>query len=296
MRAKYVLITPARNEEAFIEKTIQSVLAQTVLPEKWVIVSDGSTDRTDEIVEEYTKKYDFIELVRRSGDQQRNFGSKAKAVEYGYGNVKKLEFDFIGNLDADISLDSTYYAGILSKFLENERLGVAGGIRFDFCNGRFIKKHCARNSVGGPFQLFRRQCYEEIGGYRPLRFGGIDAVAETMARMYGWHVESFPEFQAYHHRCTGTARGSVFRGSFRLGIQHYVIGYHPLFETTSCIAHLLHYPLVIGSLTRLAGYTWAALKKYEKVMPDDFIRYIRSEQLGRLRSMLLTGQDATVGT
>jgi biofilm PGA synthesis N-glycosyltransferase PgaC len=283
----YVLITPARNEEAFIEKTIQAVIAQTVLPKKWVIVSDGSVDRTDEIVNQYAEKHDFILLVRRSGDQKRNFGSKAKAFEFGYERLKDLEFDFIGNLDADVSFNSTYYESILSRFQDNKRLGVAGGIRYDLRNGRFHKILRSRNSVGGALQLFRRQCYESIGGYLPLEYGGIDAVAETMARMHGWEVESFPELEVYHYRRTGTASERILRARFRSGIRAYLIGYHALFEISRCISRLFRHPPVIGSLVTLSGFFWASLKRYDRPVSDDFVRYLRSEQLARLRSVSL---------
>jgi glycosyltransferase involved in cell wall biosynthesis len=282
----YILITPARNEEAYIEKTIQSVVAQSVLPKKWIIVSDGSVDRTDAIVGEHSKDHSFILPLRRSTQQERNFGSKAEAFRFGYEQAQNLEFDFVGNLDADVSFDSTYYEGMLTKLEENVRLGVAGGVRLDFCNGRFRKTYCARNSVGGPFQLFRRQCYETIGGYRPLKWGGIDAVAEVMARVHGWEVESFPEFSVYHHRCTGTEGRGIVRASSNAGIQDYVIGYHPLFEIARSAFRLADYPLVVGSFARLAGYCWAAIRRYEKAMPDEFVQYLRSEQLARLRSAL----------
>ncbi|MEW6030131.1 MAG: glycosyltransferase [Chloroflexota bacterium] len=281
----YVLFTAARNEEAHIEKTIRSVIAQTVLPAKWVIVSDGSTDRTDEIVNQYVRTYDFILLLRRTADRERNYGSKAKALKVAYEQFANYEYDFVGNLDADVSFVPTYYEVALSKFETNERLGVIGGIRFDLLNGQFRQIHPARNSAGGPTQLFRRQCYEEIGGYLPLRFGGVDTVAETMARMHGWEVETFPDLEVLHYRPTGTAGGGQVRAKFKAGILAYSVGYHPLFEVVRCVFRLFDRPLVVGSLSLLAGYCWATLTKCERQVPDDFVRYLRSEQLARLRSM-----------
>ena len=282
----YVLITAARNEESYIEKTVRSVIAQTVLPKKWVIVSDGSTDRTDEIVKRYADAHDLILLLHKPADQERNYGSKARALKLAYDQLTNLSYDFVGNLDADVSFDATYYESVLKKLDENERLGLAGGIRFDLCNGQFRRVYCARNSVGGPFQLFRRECYEKIGGYRPLRFGTVDSVAETMVRMHGWEVESFPEFKVYHYRCTGTAHGGIVKARFKVGAQNYSIGYHALFQIMRCVSRLFRYPLVIGSLSELVGYFWTSLKMHEREVPDDFVRYLRSEQLGRLRSVL----------
>jgi hypothetical protein len=224
--------------------------------------------------------------LRRLAQQDRNFGSKADAFRFGYDQLHSLEFDFIGNLDADVSFDAAYYAGVLAKFEQNDQLGVAGGVRFDLYHGKFRQVRCARDSVGGPFQLFRRQCYEAIGGYRSLPFGGIDAVAETMARMAGWQVESFPELKVYHHRCTGTQGRGIVRAGYRGGMQDYMLGYHPLFELARCALRLLDYPPVIGTLARLAGYCWAALGRYERPVPDDFVRYLQAEQLARLRPAL----------
>lgn len=283
----YILITAARNEEDHIEKTIRSVIAQTILPAKWVIVSDGSTDRTDEIVNQYVDTHDFILLLRRSADQKRNYGSKARALKLAYEQLTNLEYDFVGNLDADVSFGSMYYERVLSKFDANTRLGVAGGARFDLLNGRFRKIYPARNSAGGPTQFFRRQCYEEIGGYLPLRFGGLDTVAETMARMHGWEVETFPDLEVFHYRCTGTAGGGTVRAKFKAGVIAYSVGYHPLFEVARCVFRLFDRPPVIGSFSLLAGYCWAALKRYERQVPDDFVRYLRSEQSARLRSVFL---------
>jgi glycosyltransferase involved in cell wall biosynthesis len=282
----YVLITAARNEEAYIEKTIRSVLAQTILPAKWVIVSDGSTDRTDEIVKQYVDSYSFILLLRRSADQKRNYGSKAKSFKLGYEQLSDLEFDVVGNLDADVSFWPPYYEKALSKFDANEHLGVVGGTRFDLYNGKFRKLHPALNSAGGPTQLFRRQCYEEIGGYRPLRFGGLDTVAETMARMHGWEVETFPDLEVFHYRTTGTAGGGLIRAKFKAGVLAYSVGYHPLFEFARCASRLFEQPPVVGSFSLLAGYCWASLKRYERQVPDDFVQYLRSEQFARLRSAL----------
>lgn len=284
--SNYVLLTAARNEEAFIEKTLQSVVAQTVRPLKWIIISDGSTDGTDDLVLRYAHDHSFIELVRAGQDAERNFGSKAKAVMAGYGRLADLSFDFVGNLDADVSFDPDYFENILARFTDRPRLGLAGGVRQDFCNGRFIPIHCDRNSVGGPFQLFRRECFEQIDGYRPLKYGGIDAVAEISARMFGWEVESFPEYTVFHHRCTGRANRGRWQASFRAGIRDYAIGYHPLFETTRLARRMWRQIPFVNGLVWLSGYFWAAIKRVERPVDDKFLNFFREEQLSRLRASL----------
>jgi len=281
---KYTLITPARNEEAYLEKTIQAVIAQTILPQRWVIVSDGSTDRTDEIAGKYPTEHDFIQLIANDGDAERNFGSKSKAIEYGYKQLAGIDYDYIGNLDADVAFAPNYYEQILTKFEENPKLGVAGGIRYDLVSGeKFEKVLCAKNSVGGPFQLFRRECYEKIGGYLPLKYGGVDAVAETMARMHGWQVQSFDEYRVNHFRRTGTAGRGIIHARFRAGMKDYLIGYHPLFQLLRGTYHMLGSPFLIGGAAFLTGYFWAALRRLKRPVSDEFVRYLRTEQMARLR-------------
>lgn len=293
--SSYILITAARNEEAHIEKTIQSVVSQTILPRKWVIVSDGSTDRTDEIVQKYACEHNFIRLVRSQNDANRNFGSKAKAVQHGYSLVKDLTFNFVGNLDADVSFAPDYYRHMINQLIENPRLGIVGGVRFDLCNDKFRRIECAQNSVGGPFQFFRRECFEDVGGYQTMPFGGIDAVAEITARMKGWEVRSFPEYKIYHHRGTGAATFSRVGFNFNYGIKNYLIGYHPLFFCAQSMFHGARNKNIVHPFLRIAGYCWAFLRGHKRTVSGEFVRYLRAEQRTRLKSMITTGKDQTKG-
>ena len=287
----YVLITPARNEAAYIEKTLASIVTQTVRPAMWVIVSDGSTDATDAIVSSYAERHPFITLLRREADNERNFGSKVRAFRAGYDLARAVPHDFVGNLDADIELPADYYEQMLFRFAHNPQLGLAGGIRFDFCDGAFVLVDCARNSVGGPYQFFRRACYDAIGGYTPLPRGGIDAVAEIMARQHGWIVRSFPEITARHYRCTGTAKGNVFQAAYRSGMKEYVLGYDPFFELVRC-AGLARSARGAGlAICQAAGYARAAIGRFERPLPTAFVDYLRSEQRARLRHVLTLRSD-----
>ena len=171
---KYVLITPAHNEEAFIERTLASMVAQTRLPERWVIVDDGSTDRTAQIVEGYASRYPWIELFRMPERIDRSFAGKVHAFNAGLERARSLEFDVIGNLDADLSFDPEYLEFLIGKFAEDPRLGVAGtpfteDDGYDTARDSFE----GENHVAGGCQLFRRQCFEKVGGYIPNR-GGRD--------------------------------------------------------------------------------------------------------------------------
>ncbi|MGA7838083.1 MAG: glycosyltransferase [Ignavibacteriaceae bacterium] len=280
----YVLITPARNEADYIEKTIKSVINQTILPQKWIIVSDGSTDRTEEIVNYYISKFNFIELLKKKNNEDRNFGSKARAISIAYNKLRELDFELIGNLDADVSLDVNYYERMLIEFEANPNLGIAGGVRYDLIKGRFIKLNCAPDSVGGPFQLFRRECYEEIGGYKPSRFGGIDAIAEISARMNGWEVKMFPQYKILHYRPTGTATDNVLKQKFRAGIRNYSLGYHPLFLFLRSYKTITIKPYFFGSIIILFGYLWASMRRFPRPVSKEFVKYLRLEQIGKMKS------------
>lgn len=282
----YVLITPARNEERFIELTIKSVVAQTVRPLKWVIVSDGSTDRTDVIVQRYSVDHPWIELVRMPERRERNFAGKVQAFNAGHARMAGLKYDIIGNLDADVSFDAEYFEFLLGKFAENPRLGVAGtpyregSFQYDY---RFT----SIEHVSGQCQLFRRECFEEIGGFVPRKIGGVDLVAVTTARMKGWQTRTFPEKPYYHHRKMGTAAQGTLIVPYRVGQTDYVLGSHPVWEFFRCIYQLTRPPILLGGSLRLVGFFWAMTRRVQKQVSADFVRFRREEQMRRLEKFFI---------
>jgi len=282
----YVLVTPARNEEAFIEHTLQSVVAQTMVPRKWVIISDGSTDRTDEIVSSYATAHDFIQLVQIRRKEKRNFAAKVRAINVGFEQLQGIEYEFCGNLDADVSFAPDYFARVLGKFAQNPKLGVAGGGIFEYHNGKQESRFGNLEShVAGAVQLFRRSCYEAIGGYLPLKYGGEDTVIIEMARMRGWEVRSYPEIQVIHHRKTGAGGGSIYRGRFWQGREDYFLGDHPVYFTGKCASRVMERPYLVGSLLRFGGYWWSWCQRGRREIPADVIQYIRRGQMHRLVSL-----------
>ena len=283
---KYVLVTPARNEEAYIEQTINAVVSQTILPQKWVIVSDGSTDRTDEIASSYARKHPFIQLLKAGEKGQKDFGSKVRAFRAGYSELQDVEHDFIGNLDADVTFAVDYFEAILERFRSNPKLGIGGGLILELVGNRFVKQRTSLNSVGGPIQLFRRQCYEALGGFLPMRTGGVDAAAEIGARMHGWEVQTFPEIQVHHHRRVSTGNKTVFGERFKRGRTNYLLGYHPLFQIASSFSKIIERPYLIGSTCTLAGFGWSCLRGHKHVLPDDVVTFLRTEQMARLGTSL----------
>jgi glycosyltransferase involved in cell wall biosynthesis len=287
----YVLITPARNEEAHIEKTIESVLSQSILPRKWVIVNDGSEDRTEEIVQSVACKASFVKLISKKKDGQRNFGSKVEAFRTGYECLGDVPYDFVGNLDADVSFAPRYYETILEKYHDDPQLGLAGGIILERIGERFIRQRISTNSVAGAVQLFRRACYEAIGGYIQIPNGGIDAAAEILVRAHGWTVRTFPELSVHHHRRVSTGRGRVLSTRFYEGITNYSLGYHPLFQTLSCAYRIADKPYLTGSMLQLLGYAWAWVTHREQVLPQEIVRRLRSEQMSRVTLAIRTARQ-----
>jgi len=286
---KYVLITAARNEEAFVRRTLDSVVAQTLLPEQWVIVDDGSTDHTAEIVESYAKRHPWIELVRRGQDGDRNFASKAHAVNAGLERVQSLGFEIVGNLDADVSFEPNYMEFLMQKFSEDPELGVAGTPFTQ--NGDYDSSKDSfegENYVAGPCQLFRRECFQEIGGYVPNRAGGLDWIAVMTARMKGWKVRAFPEKRFHHYRTLGTAEKGALRALFSYGEKDYYLGGSPIWQLFRVAYRVAKKPFVIGGLALLSGYCWAALRRVERAVSPELMRFHRREQMRKLTAILRT--------
>jgi poly-beta-1,6-N-acetyl-D-glucosamine synthase len=286
----YVLATAAYNEEANIEKTIQSMLAQNELPQRWVIVSDGSADKTDEIVQRYAAQNEFIRFLRVTRPPGRSFRTKIMALQAGMELLADVSFQYIGNLDADISIGPSYFADLIDKFERNPTLGIAGGFVHEGKDGEFRTRTSNRvYSVAHAAQLVRRECYEAIGGYAVLEYGGEDWHAQTSARMRGWSAEAFPELPISHHRPTGTG-DILVRHKFRQGRMDYSLGSEPIFETFKCLQRLGENPLILGSFARLAGFFYSLLIREPRPVSAEFIAFLRAEQKQKTMSLLHLGR------
>jgi poly-beta-1,6-N-acetyl-D-glucosamine synthase len=285
---KYALVTPARNEARFIDQTIQSVVAQTVRPAIWVVVSDGSTDETDEIVMRYVKDHPWMQLVRMPEHRDRHFGAKVQSFNAGFERLKLDEYDIIGNLDADITFEPDYFVFLLEKFAEDPRLGVAGT---PFVEGKISYDYRFTNveHVSGACQLFRKRCFEEIGGYVPIKGGGIDWLAVTTARMKGWKTRTFTEKVCYHHRPMGTALRNKAWVLFKRGEKDYYLGGHPLWQVFRAFYQMERAPYIIGGLLLLLGYFWSWVTGVKKQITPELMKFHRQEQMQRLRRKLGLG-------
>jgi biofilm PGA synthesis N-glycosyltransferase PgaC len=277
----YVLISPARNEAQFIELTIQSVLAQTVQPLRWVIVSDGSTDATDAIVQKYAAVHPWIELVRMPERRERHFAGKVHAFNAGWARVEDLDYEVICNLDADVAFDADYFAFLLDKFAQNPRLGV-GGTPFTEGSFQYDYRFTSIEHVSGQVQLFRRQCFEDIGGYIPRKIGGIDHIAVITARMKGWQTRTFLEKTYAHHRQMGTATANGLMVCWNKGKKDYALGSAPLFEVFRCVYQATRRPVLLGGMLHLAGFAWSMVR-FERQVSTEIVAFRKQEQMHRLK-------------
>lgn len=279
----YVLITAAYNEGAHIGATIEAVLAQSIIPHKWVIVSDGSTDNTDAIIKQYSERMKFIEFIRRDKTgTSPSFVSKVCAIQAGYNALSGTPYRFVGILDADITFGRDYYEQIIGKLHKDIRLGVAGGFIYE-CRGQVFKSRPSntRTSVAGAIQIFRKECYEAIGGHVPLPYGGEDWICEILARKNGWAVTAFPDIVAYHHKPSEAKRGAL-KDAIRQGKMDYAVGSHPLFEIVKCSRRIQERPFFLRALFRLLGFTWSAIKGDHVAVSAEIVRDLRREQMKKL--------------
>ena len=284
---RYVLVTPARNEAAFIERTIRSMMAQTVKPLRWVIVSDGSTDETARIVAKYAEIVPWIELVRLPYHRDRNYAAKVHAFNAGLDRVQGLPYAAVANLDADLSFDPDYFEYLLARLSEDSELGLIGtpfqsesGFSYDY-------RYVSIEHVSGACQLFRRECFEQISGYTPVKGGGIDVIAVVKARMRGWKTRTFLGKVITHHRELGTAEHGLLTAKFRAGAKDYLLGNSLFWEMSRFVYQIRTKPRFAGAAMLLAGYLWSMARRVNRPMPAEFIEYRQREQRDRLRNAIL---------
>jgi biofilm PGA synthesis N-glycosyltransferase PgaC len=277
---KYVIVSPVRDEEEFIERTIRSVLAQTIRPAEWVIVDDGSTDQTASIIDRYASEHPWIRVVHRSNRGHRQSGGGVvEAFNDGYHAIACPDWGFLIKLDGDLIFDEAYFQRCFEHFQREERLGVGGGTIYYVEDGQERLEECPRFHVRGATKIYRRKCWEEIGGL--WQAPGWDTIDELRAQMLGWKTESFADIKVLHQRLTGTAE-SLWNDLVKNGMARYVAGYHPLFLLASCTRRLTYKPYLIHSAGLLWGYAKGYIKHVPQVNDPALIRFVRREQLKRL--------------
>jgi glycosyltransferase involved in cell wall biosynthesis len=277
---KYVVITPVRDEEDLLPLTIESIIRQTVRPIEYVIVNDGSRDRTGEVIDRYAREYPWVRSVHRTDRGFRKWGGGIIEAFYdGFHALTCPDWEFMSKMDGDLSFEPDYFEGALKKFEQNPKLGIGGGFLYHFENGRRTLEEHPTFHVRGGTKIYRRQCWEAIGG---LWVGpGSDTVDEVKASMLGWSTLSFIDLQIQHHRWTGASFGR-WGGIIKNGKTDYVSGYHPLFFLAKTVSRAFQKPIVLGSLALMYGYLQAYLEKAPRVNDPEMIQYLREQQLARL--------------
>ncbi len=280
--SSYVLVTPVRNEEKTIGITIESVVRQTIKPKEWVIVSDQSTDKTDEIIKSYASRNAFIKLLRLEKRPKRNFASCVFAVEAGIEALTTRDYDFIGLLDGDVRFSEKYYEDIMLRFAADPKLGLAGGLVVDCINGQRIRSVGSARDIAGAVQFFSRKCFDSLGGLVAVPEGGWDAITCAQARMNGFKTQTFADIEVDHLKPRNIAEGNIARRFWQLGIREYALGNHPLFEVVKCGYRCMERPVFIGGFFRFVGYLGCCLSQKKRMVSPDIVRFIRQEQLRRI--------------
>lgn len=266
-------------------RTIEGMLAQTTLPDRWVIVDDGSTDRTRAIIEKHAGQHRWISCIHRIKDpSQTYYASNVHAIQDGLRACEGMPYDYLAILDADMSIPSDYYEGIFRCMEADEKLGIASGIYVDNVDGKLRKVMNDRRSTPKALMVFRRQCFEEVGGFLPMRYGGEDTCACFTARMKGWKTWSFPQLRAIHNKPVGTGHaGNLLKIRFKQGVGEYYLAAHPLFFLLKSLRRCFSEPpFLLGGMARVSGYAKGYLMRQQRQMPDALVRYVRREHLHRI--------------
>jgi len=277
---RYVIITPIRDEEKYVAATIESVIRQTLLPVEWVLVDDGSSDRTGEIVDGYAACFPWMRVLHRVNRGFRKAGAGViEAFNDAYNHLRTQNWEFIVKLDGDLTFSPDYFEQCFAYFDGEPCLGIGGGDVYHQIAGKLKLERNPRFHVRGATKIYRRACWEAIGGL--LTAPGWDTIDEVKANMLGWKTRSFPELRLLHHRLTGTSEG-LWRDQVKHGQACYVAGYHPFFLLASCLRRLYRRPYVLGSIAMLWGFLNGYLGHKARVDDTRLISYLRDQQLRRL--------------
>ncbi len=285
MLGTYSIISPVRNEAQYLSRTIQSVVRQQLRPLEWVIVDDGSSDTTAAIAEAAAARYPWIKVIRRSNRGFRQPGrGVVETFNEGVAQLTNKQPDFLCKMDGDLEFGADYFVTLLREFAVKPRLGMASGTTYlENASGKLIREKVAPNFVVGPIKLYRRTCLEEIGGLEPHL--GWDTIDVYRARMCGWQTANYPELKVIHLRQMGTAKGIVW-GKMKTGIGEYYYGSHPLFVLARCLYRMTERPFGVIGISIALGYLRALLSRARRIDDPAFIRFLREDQMSRLRQML----------
>jgi biofilm PGA synthesis N-glycosyltransferase PgaC len=284
---KFIVITPAKNEEEYIQKTINSIVSQTILPNEWVIVDDGSVDKTAAIAEKAARAYSWIKVVKRQDRGYRDLGAGLVDVIYsGLTQTNINDYEYLFNVDADIWLRPNYFEAILAKFRNSPRLGIASGIIFESDHGKLVRVRAQTEMAFGALKGWRRKCFAEIDGL--VRGLGHEAIDCFKAMMLGWETGNFEdqELWAIHLRPMKSSIQNRYRGWARHGKAQYFMGSHPIWVLASATYHMLDRPYIIGGICAIIGYLEALLNKSARYNDYEVRKFLHSWQIDKLSQAL----------
>jgi glycosyltransferase involved in cell wall biosynthesis len=270
------LISPVHNEEKFIGRMIESIVSQTVQPGYWLIVDDGSTDSTPDIVQKYAKQYGFIELISLSKSANHKPGGE-HAVHQAIKALERYPYKFLARFDTDLEFRPDYIEKILAEFSRDKSLGIAGGGLYVEKNGKFVLEKVPSYHVRGGLKMYRRECLEQIGTLYP--YMGWDTIDEVYAWKHGWKTRNFAENRVIHKRPTGQ-RLSPREISWHRGEGEYYTWSHPLFVFLKALKVAITGPA--NGLSFLGGFLNCYVKHTERLQDSDFKRIRRQQQIRRL--------------
>jgi glycosyltransferase involved in cell wall biosynthesis len=285
MPDRYALISPCRDEQAYMRRTLDSVIAQTRRPDLWLIVDDGSTDATPELLAEYAARHDWIKVVRKPDRGARAVGpGVVEAFYFGLEQIDELAFDYLCKLDLDLDLPPAYFETLMARMTADPRLGSASGKPyFRTASGAWVSEKCGDEMSVGMTKFYRRTCFEQIGGFvREVMWDAIDC---HKARQLGWTVRSWdgPSLRFEHLRPMGTSQKGVFTGRARHGFGQYYMGSDPVYFAATCLFRMAHPPYVIGGLASFWGYISAWLRRAPQHGDTELRAFIRDYQRRALR-------------
>jgi poly-beta-1,6-N-acetyl-D-glucosamine synthase len=280
--ALYSLVTPVYNEEAQIGRTIDAVVKQSILPIEWIIVSDGSTDRTDEIIANASQEHPWIKLLRVEDNPGVGFARVVLNTEHGISELQNQSYKYLGLLDADVTFQQDYFEALLQRFDDDPNLGLAGGVVIDVGLPR-DQFPLNRIDVPGAVQFFRRTCFESLGGLIPIPEGGWDGMTCARARMNGYQTRLLTDLVVDHHKPRNISQGGLLQRKYQMGVRDYAVGYHPLFEFLKCFSRITRErPFLFAVIAWGCGYTVASIQRRKRIVPDSLLKYLRREQLNRI--------------
>ena len=287
MQAKYVIISPVRNEEDYLELTLKSVINQSVRPVEYILVNDGSTDKTPEIIDKYVADHKWLKRVDIEDRGHYLPGKGVVGAFYvGYNEVETQDWEYIVKLDCDLEFDENYFETIFKEFENNSKLGIASGCTYIYKKDQLVREPTQSDHPVGPSKIYKRECWNDIGGIKKLP--GWDLADLLDAQMNGWETRCYFDLKLIHYRLTGSRRKGLWGPKFLQGRFEYMHGYSFIYTLLKAIKDTFAKPLIIGSIAKVSGYIYASIKGEDYIFEKEMRSFLRKKHrkilLGFLKS------------